>query len=174
MIFLKRGFLLALSLLFSTTSFLDAQTEPPVKAGEIITDAPPPSFSAPAAMIEAIEQRKGELDKRALELDLKEERLRLMEQEVSQMLKKYSGIREALEEKEKKRKLTEDEQIGRLAKMYAAMPSEEAAARIEKLDESLALTLLGRIKEKSAAQILTGLSPAKAAKLTEKLARPPR
>lgn len=177
MISLQKALLLALFFIFSALSPLYAQTEP-VKAGEMITDTPPPSplpdLSAPAAMIEAIEQRKNELEKRSQELDQKEERLRLMEQEVGQMLKKYSEIREVLEEKEKKRKLTEDEQLGRLAKMYAVMPPEEAAARIEKMDESLALNLLGKIKEKSAAQILTNLSPVKAAKLTEKLARPRR
>jgi flagellar motility protein MotE (MotC chaperone) len=150
------------------------QAEPPIKPGEMITDTRPPDSSAPAAMIRAIEQRKNELDKRSQELDMKEERLRLMEQEVSQMLKKYAEIREALEEKEKKRKETEEKQVGRLAKMYEAMPPEEAAARIDKMNETLALTLLGKIKEKSAAQILAGLSPAKAAQLTEKLARNPR
>lgn len=171
---IRKGFPLALILLLFFTPLLNAQTEPPVKAGEIITDAPPPDPSSPPAMLRAIEQRKSELDKRAQALDQKEERLRLMEQEIGRMLKKQTEVREALEEKEKKRKQEEDKQVGRLAKMYEAMPPEEAAARIEKLDESLALTLLGKIKEKSAAQILTGLNPTKAAKLTEKLARSPR
>jgi flagellar motility protein MotE (MotC chaperone) len=171
---LKEGLRFSLSLLFVWLSLAHAQVESPIKPGEILTDTPPRDSPAPAAMIRAIEQRKSELDKRSQELDLREERLRLMEQEVSQMLKKYSEIREALEEKEKKWKETEEKQVGRLAKMYEAMPAEEAAARIEKMDESLALTLLGKIKEKSAAQILTGLSPLKAAKLTEKLAKPPR
>lgn len=173
MISLQRSVRLALiPLLISTALF--AETEPAIKPGEIITDAAPRESPPPAAMIRAIEQRKSELDKRSQELDLKEERLRLMEQEVSQMLKKYTEIREALEEKEKRRKQTEEKQVGRLAKMYEAMPPEEAAARIEKMDEALALTLLAKIKEKSAAQILTGLSAVKAAKLTEKLARSPR
>ncbi|MDC4205729.1 MAG: hypothetical protein MPW13_15340 [Candidatus Manganitrophus sp.] len=173
MIFLQKALLLALFFFFSAISPLYAQTEP-VKAGEMITDAPPPPsprFVRPRRDDPGDRAEKKRARKRSQELDQKEERLRLMEQEVGQMLKKYSEIREALEEKEKKRKLTEDEQLGRLAKMYAVMPPEEAAARIEKMDESLALNLLEKIKEKSAAQILTNLSPVKAAKLTEKLAR---
>ncbi|HLG22981.1 MAG TPA: hypothetical protein VI382_09205 [Candidatus Manganitrophaceae bacterium] len=58
--------------------------------------------------------------------------------------------------------------------MYEAMPPEEAAARIEKMNESLALNLLGRIKEKIAAQILTGMNPTKAARMSEKLIKTQR
>lgn len=173
---LRSGFRLAFFFFFLPLSplYVYAQSESPPKAGEIVTNAPPPESSAPPAMLRAIEQRKGELDKRAHELELKEERLRIMEQEVSQMLKKYSEVRQALEEKEKNKKQEDEKVVGRLAKMYEAMPPEQAAARIEQLDEALALTLLGKIKEKSAAQILTGLNPSKAAKLTEKLAKNPR
>ena len=176
---IRRGFRLALFLLFLLAPPLPAETEPPLKGGEIITNEPSPDSPAPAdstgpaAMIRAIEQRKSELDKRAKELDLKEERIRLMEQEVSQMLKKSTQVREALEQKEAKQKQIEEKQVGRLAKMYETMSPQEAAARIEQMNESLALTLLAKIKEKSAAQILTGLSPTKAARFTEKLAKNP-
>lgn len=166
---------LALWTIILIAPLLHAETEPPPKAGAMITHAPPPPDpSSPAAMIRAIEQRKGELDQRAHELDLKEERIRQMEQEVSQMLKKYSQIRQTQEEKETKKKQEDEKQLGRLVKMYETMPAEEAAARIDRMDESFALSLLGKIKEKNAAQILAGLNPTKAAKLTEKLARSSR
>src|SRR5579871_2692112 len=178
---IRSGFWLALFFFFLMNSPLHAQnapTEPPSKAGESVSTPPaappPPESPMPSAMLRAIEQRKSELDKRARELDQKEERLRLMEQEIGRMLKKSTEAREALEATEKKRKQEEERQVARLAKMYEAMPPDQAAARIEKLDESLELMLLGKIKEKSAAQILTGLNATKAAQLTEKLVKTAR
>ncbi|MFY9270879.1 MAG: hypothetical protein WAO55_14140 [Candidatus Manganitrophaceae bacterium] len=151
-----------------------SETEPALKKGAIITTDPVPNPPAPAALIRAIEERNAELDKKAAALAQKEERLRLLEKEIQALLKKSSALREALEKKETKRKEMEGEQFARLAKMYQAMPPEEAASRMERMEEPLALSLLAKMKEKSAAQILIGMPPAKAAKLTEKLANPPR
>ena len=53
------------------------------------------------------------------------------------------------------------------------MPVEEAAQRIEKMREAVALDLLARLKSKTAGQILAALDPAKAARLVEKLAADP-
>ena len=145
---------------------------------EASNTAPPPSDGrvenpAPEALIKALEQRNLDLDKRAEQLDLKDQRLRIIEREVSEMLKKYTKLRDEVGQKEKGLQQKQEGQIGRLAKMYESMPAEDAAVRMEQMEESLALSLLARIKEKTAAQILSGMSPAKAAKFSEKLSKKP-
>ena len=61
------------------------------------------------------------------------------------------------------------ESLKHLIKVYEAMDPEEAALRISKMKESLALDILAGIKDKKAAGMLAGIEPAKAAKLTEGL-----
>ncbi len=131
-------------------------------------------LQTPAVLIKAIEQRNTELDKRAEQLDAKEQRLRILEKEVDDMLKKYSKIREEIEQKETEQKKLDEPKYLRLAKIYEGMLPEVAAARIGEMKETVALNILTRIKEKTAAKILSGMDPAKAAKYSEKLVKPPR
>jgi len=140
---------------------------------------PSPSRSkTPASMIEAIRQRNQDIDKKAEALNIKEERLRIMSQEISNMIKKHTRILETISQKESEKKskleLEQEERYQRISKIYEKMPPEDAATRIDKMKESLALKLLRVIKPKSVAQIFIGLSPTKAAKLSEKLSRRPR
>ncbi len=174
------------SILLSAPSILEA-TDPPKKEAESkkqetkqekkpAKPATPATseFQTPAVLIKAIEQRNTELDKRAEQLDAKEQRLQILEKEVDDMLKKYSKIREELEQKEAEQKKLDEPKYIRLAKIYEGMLPEVAAARIGEMKETVALNILTRIKEKVAAKILSGMDPAKAAKYSEKLVTPPR
>lgn len=135
-------------------------------------------LETPATMIEAIHQRNAEIDKKAEALELKEQRLKIMEQGIKKMINKNEQILETINQKNAQKNaklaLEQEERTRRISKIYEKMPPEEAAIRIDKMKESLALDLLRVIKPKSVAQILIGLSPAKAAKLSEKLNKKPR
>ena len=65
--------------------------------------------------------------------------------------------------------MEEDPSLTHLTKVYEAMDPEEAALRIEKMKEGLALDLLARLKGKKAAGVLANVRPEKAARLTEGL-----
>ena len=60
-----------------------------------------------------------------------------------------------------------------LAKIYEAMPAEEAAARLERMPDRKALEVLRLIKGKSAGAILAEVKPERAARLTEQLLTAP-
>jgi flagellar motility protein MotE (MotC chaperone) len=60
--------------------------------------------------------------------------------------------------------------MAHLSQAFESMPPEEAAQRIEKMNEASALDLLTRLKSKTVGQILASVNPTKAARLTEKLA----
>mgnify|MGYP003344054465 FL=1 len=53
--------------------------------------------------------------------------------------------------------------------MYESMPSEEAAARLEKMPERKAIEVLRILKPKTAGAILSQVRAERAAKLTEQL-----
>jgi len=162
-----------LFILFLKPSPLLAQTQNLNKNRPDETSAPTES-KTPATMIEAIQQRNADIDKRTEALDLKEQRLRIMEQEISKMIKEHTKILETINQKEAQRDQAQEARYSRLAKIYEKMPPEDAATRISRIEESLALNLLRVIKPKTVAQILSGLSPAKAAQFSEKLIRKPR
>ncbi|MFQ5579654.1 MAG: MotE family protein [Nitrospiria bacterium] len=150
----------------------------PLKEGKFKEVQPPSKSETPTSMIEAIQQRNADIDKKSKALEAKEQRLQIMEKEISNMIKKHTRILETITQKEAQKKskleLEQEERYRRISKIYEKMPAEDAATRIDKMKEAFALNLLRVIKPKSVAQILVGLSPAKAAKLSEKLSRKPR
>jgi hypothetical protein len=74
----------------------------------------------PTGLLKAIRQRNDELDKRARELSLKEQRLRILEQEITEKLKKITQLRDEAKQKEDSEKA------------LAAQRAEEDRALIEK------------------------------------------
>ncbi len=167
----------ALFFLFVKPLPLLTQSQPLNKNSSKETESPLRP-ETPETMIEAIRQRNEDIDKKSEALKVKEQRLQIMAQEISSMIKKHTQILEDISQQKAQKKskmaLEQEERYRRISKIYEKMPPEDAATRIDKMKESLALNLLRVIKPKSVAQILIGLSPTKAAKLSEKLSRKPR
>lgn len=159
--------ILFLTLLF-THSSMPAETVELTSNGELQdkTAAPEPSTDA-GQLIGAIEKRKTELDKRADEIEQENQRLQALKSELTALLARYTQIKEA----GKKNDSIDANQLEHLTKMYEAMPAKDAALRIERLKEPLALKLLSNIKPKVAAKILNEIKPGRAALLTEKLSK---
>jgi len=168
---------LMVGLLCSTVSGQsDGTAETPAGASPkpVSPQAPPsPEASAdssmPPPLLKAIQDRMAELDRRAERLDQRERQLKIIEQELSGIVQENARLRKAMDQKEGQP--SPDKQFALLIKAYEQMPPEEAAARIQKMEESVALKILARVKPKSAAQILGGMPPNKAAKFSEKLAK---
>jgi len=160
--------LILFATLLFTHSSMPAETVELTSSGELQdkTAAPDPSPYA-GQLISAIEKRKGELDKRGEEIEQENQRLQALKSELTALLAKYTQIKES----SKKTDMIDANQLEHLTKMYEAMPPKDAALRIERLNESLALKLLSNIKPKVAAKILNEIKPARAAHLTERLAK---
>jgi len=133
-----------------------------------------PGLHTPGALIKAVEQRNAEVTRREENLLIREGHVKEMEKEVSAMLERYTILREEVERKQLQLDAVTEEKYVSLSKTYAAMPPEEAATRLEQMEEGLALNILARSKPKIAAKFLGGMTPAKAAKLSLKLVKPPR
>ena len=146
--------------------------------------APPasqgPAIDVPREVLEMLEQRKRDLDRREEEIHQNEARLLIVRSQIEELLEQN----EALEKKMQSARAQEDrsqakvdaekerlaqEERTRLAKMYESMPSEDAAARLEHMPDRRALEILRLVKSKTAGAILSQVKADRAAKLTEQL-----
>ncbi|HZS12768.1 MAG TPA: hypothetical protein VFA38_11000 [Nitrospirales bacterium] len=174
------------SLLFATAA-LAAETPAPADAPKPTAEAakpadaapedpsviPPalqgPAVRAPREIFEMLEQRKRALQRREDALRTSEARLTTLKTEIQQILERYEAqVKAAQQDESKSAAAAQKASLAQVAKMYETMPAEEAAARIEKMPNKMALQVLRMLKGQTAGNILALVSPDKAAKLTER------
>lgn len=128
-------------------------------------------------LLEQLQDRLKAVEERERELQIREERVAAIQRDVEALAARQAKEAQRLEsqasalEEEQRRFLAQDPALDHLIKIYEAMDSEEAALRVEQMNEELALDILAVIKGKKAASILAGVSPTKAARLSEGLRR---
>ena len=146
-----------------------------------------PAISAPREIFNMLEQRKRFLDKREALLRGADTRLMELRAELEQIVTRHEKLAEAEKKRRQAAALAKAASSGdqskdpnnaggprnvnqaQLAKIYEAMPAEEAAARLERMPERKALEVLRLLKGKSAGAILAEVKPDRAARLTEQL-----
>ena len=132
-------------------------------------------ISEEATLITQLQNRLKELKEREQRLQQKQARLEGLQRDVealaARQVKEAERLKKKAEELEKKNNkvIEDDPSLTHLVKVYNAMDPEEAALRIEKMDQYLALEILAGIKDKKAAVVLAGVKPEKAALLTKGL-----
>jgi len=179
------------SAMSQTSSNLDAV--PPVPPGEknesVARDdakllAPPasqgPAIDVPREVLEMLEQRKRDLDQREEAIRHNEQRLMIVRIQIEELLEQNEALEKKIQSAQakedrsqakvnvEKERLAQEERT-RLAKMYESMPSEDAAARLERMPDRRALEILRLVKSKTAGAILSQVKADRAAKLTEQL-----
>lgn len=143
--------------------------------------APPatqgPAIDVPREVIEMLDQRKRDLDRREQTIRQNEERLMIVRSHVEELLDQNEALEKKLQSaqakedqpKAKEKERLVQEQRTRLAKMYESMPSEDAALRLERMPDRKAIEILRLVKAKTAGAILAQVKAERAAKLTEQL-----
>ena len=117
------------------------------------------------ALIQQLQNRLKELNEREQRLQQKQERIEGLQRDVEALAARQTKEAERLQKKaaeleaKSKTKKKDDPSLRHLVKVYNAMDPEEAALRIEKMDEHLALEILSGIKDKKAAVVLAGVNP---------------
>jgi flagellar motility protein MotE (MotC chaperone) len=147
-----------------------------------------PATSVPREILEMLERRRRMLDRREAALRGAETHLLELKAELEQILTRFEKTAEAQKRRheaaakaEADRKAREDRDASehrnvhqsQLAKIYEAMPPEEAAVRLERMPERKAIEVLRLLKGKSAGAILAVIRPERAAHLTEQLLNVP-
>ncbi|MBI5599105.1 MAG: hypothetical protein HY890_05135 [Deltaproteobacteria bacterium] len=124
-----------------------------------------------AEMVEAVKKRAMELDEREERLRIEEEGLKAVKAEVEGRIAELSMEREKVEKVLTAMKEEGKKGMENLAKVYETMAAEEAAARMEKMDMELAVKLLLSMKNKTAGRILAFVEPQKAAHMTREMSK---
>lgn len=117
-----------------------------------------------------LSERKKELDLREKQLNELEEELHKQRDEVEARIRKLEEMRVQIAVVLKERVQADDEKVNRLVDIFSNMKPQQAAKILGEVDESLAVEAIGRMKKKTAAEILNLLPAAKAQVLSEKFA----
>lgn len=154
----------------------EAQTEATAHASMASSQAAEPQASLPEmTLVEKLQARLQQLEEREQRIQDDEQRLGVLRRDLEQMAtRQEKAIAEAMAIREAQNETGGEDDgsqksLKHLIKVYEAMDPDEAALRISKMKEPLALDILAGIKEKKAAGMLAGIEPVKAAKLTEGL-----
>ena len=115
-------------------------------------------------LLQALAERRRELDLRARELEQREILLRAVEQRIEE---KAGGLRALLKQQEKQT----DDQYTSLVKIYESMKPKDAARIFEEMDLAVLMPVVERMKERKTAPILAKMSAAKAMAITTQLAQ---
>jgi len=122
-------------------------------------------------LMKLMEERQQDLDRREVAVRREEEHLKLLRMDIEGLLKTQEiPSKRAASAAKSTTGPALSPNLVHLNQAFETMPVEEAAQRIDKMHEAVALDLLARLKGKTAGQILAALNPAKAARLVEKLA----
>jgi flagellar motility protein MotE (MotC chaperone) len=116
----------------------------------------------------AFPQEKKQDAKSGAGTSIEEERLKVLRADLRSEIDELKKLKQELEEQRKGMEGKKHEQLSKVVKMYEAMPPEEAARAIEKLDDDTAVQILTTLKPRSAGKVLAQIDPARAAALSKK------
>ena len=122
-----------------------------------------------AGILTSLDQRRVQLESRSEMIDAREAELGQRDRELAQRLNELRDLTERLKLERDKNEKQRGGQLDQLANVYGSMNPPEAAALLEQLDVSIALSLIERMPEKRIGQILALMSKDKALALTNLL-----
>lgn len=117
-----------------------------------------------------LREKKKELDAREEEINRLDAELQKQKVDLEARLKDLRETREQISKMLEDRVKNDESKVDTLVQMYSNMRPPQAAKVFETLDEDLAIDILGRMKKKSAADIMNLLKPEKAQIFSEKFA----
>jgi flagellar motility protein MotE (MotC chaperone) len=115
-------------------------------------------------LLQALAERRRELDLRAHDLEQREILLRAVEQRIEE---KVGGLKALLKQQEEQT----DDQYKSLVNIYESMKPKDAARIFEKMDLAILMPVIERMKERKTAPILAKMNSVKATAITTQLAQ---
>lgn len=121
-------------------------------------------------LLQELDVRRIELDRREQALRVRERLVGLAEQEVETRLDKMVNLQEELNALMESLSQKEEGELMQLAKIYEEMRAGNAAVVLDKIDDKIVFDLFKRMDRKSTAKIMGSMSPAKARRVSQMLA----
>lgn len=122
-------------------------------------------------LLQALSQRREELEQRAREVDEREVLLKAAEQRIEQKIRELEDLQGSIEALLVQHDEQTEAQISSLVKIYESMKPKQAARIFEELDMEVLLEVIERMKERKSAPILAQMNPQRAKTVTLELAQ---
>jgi len=160
----------------------EKETKEDGKAGEEEPCPECPECPDPAKVVlRGLEDKKTMIDKEQKNLVQAKKELEIFEEQIDEKLENLKVLKKQIKEdmalltkkkssRDQEKEAAYEKKIGRLVKMYAGMKPKKAALIVDKMNLEVAQEIFLRMRETSAANILSFVDSAKAAKISERLA----
>lgn len=125
--------------------------------------------AAVAAMLAEVEAKKDALEKRALELNELEARIKEREKELDNKLKEMERLRAAVSGELEEQRKGGEERVAKMVSVFETMTPKSAANVMETLDDWLSVEVLKRMDVKRVAKVMNLMDKNRSAKLSELL-----
>ncbi|MDH5542314.1 MAG: hypothetical protein OEY64_05045 [Nitrospinota bacterium] len=171
---IKRFFLIILLVKASLVLFLLFGGEdllPEASAQNEGASAQTPQEKLKLELFEEMKKKQEELDKREEMLNRREDRTRALELDMSKKIDELKRLQVRIDDLIRMRDDLEKTNVANLSKTYSMMAPDEAAARLKTMDRAIALQIVGQMKSKNSARILSSLDQATATEFSEQLAK---
>lgn len=121
-------------------------------------------------LLQALSERRQEIDERAAEVEQRAALLSAAETRIEEKIGRLESLRKQIEDLLVDYDEQEETQLESLVKIYESMKPKDAARIFEKLEMSVLLSVVERMKERKSAPVLAEMSPGRAQEITLELA----
>ncbi len=144
------------------------QTAAPAQQAQVPSD--PAMSPAEVAVLGSLSQRRDELDKRAKDLEMREQLLTAAEKRVEDRITELKQIEASIKARIADTDKANEERLAGVVKMYETMKPKDAARIFERLDMGVLVDVTKRMEPRRLAAVLAAMDPVTAQELTVELA----
>ncbi|MCX5853735.1 MAG: hypothetical protein NTZ24_03975 [Deltaproteobacteria bacterium] len=148
-----------------------AQTPAKTSAPAALKDVTDDGLQNERNLLVLLQQKQKELDAREGSCKAEEEKILALKKEIMEKIEALKALETQLSGKLETEKVNESKRFKDLAKVYEAIPSQKAAAMLEKLDLKTAAGITIQMKRDRAGAIWGFLPPQKATDITREIIR---
>lgn len=131
---------------------------------------PPPISASEKAILERLQERRGVVEDRDRELEMRENLLKAAEKKLGDRIDELKDAESKVDASTKARDAQEQAQIKSLVTMYETMKPKEAARVFDRLDLRILVPVVIQMNPRKMAEVMAAMSPEAAEKLTVALA----
>ena len=148
-----------------------AANPPKTPDGQLVSlDGPKQTPPGERAILERLSERRGELDQRGRDLEMRENLLKAAEKRLEARLEELKAVESRINASIGARDKEEAQRFKNIVTMYENMKPKEAAKIFDRLDLKILVEVASQIKPATMSPILAQMSPEAAEKLTYELA----
>ena len=118
-----------------------------------------------------LSRQQSRLQDREMDLDRREQQLKALHEDVQRQISQLEKLQQEIERDIESKKTQDDALLDKAVSFYAKMDAATAAQSINQLDIKVAVSILLRMKEKQAADVLSNIPPNQSAKLIAEIAK---